>query len=101
MAEELPVAECKLDLAGLREQQARYARVARDVSALERDPLTITASLSADADDDLVTELVAVERECCPFFSIDWRPAERRLTFGVAGEAHAPALDAIEYALGR
>jgi hypothetical protein len=47
----------------------------------------------------VVEQLVAVERECCPFFTIDWEPATRVLSFAVCDSEHEPALDAIEHAL--
>jgi hypothetical protein len=56
--------------------------------------------VGASADDALIDELIAVERSCCPFFTLEWEPGERRLTVTVEAPEHEPALDAIAYALG-
>ena len=47
-----------------------------------------------------VDELVAVERECCPFFEIEWVPGTRELSFAVSRDEDSPALGAIAHALG-
>jgi hypothetical protein len=58
------------------------------------DPLPMAPSCAK-----LVDELVAIERECCPFFTLDWEPDRRRLTVSVSQAEHEPALDAIAFAL--
>ena len=90
--------ECRLDLDGLREQKRRYERVSASIETVHRGPTELTAQLTADVDEGLVSELVATERECCPFFTIDWDRGARNLSFAGAAE-HADALDAIAYAL--
>jgi hypothetical protein len=46
-----------------------------------------------------VDELVAVERECCPFFMIRWEPEPRRFSIAVRRPEEEPALEAVAYAL--
>jgi hypothetical protein len=45
----------------------------------------------------------AVERKCCPFFTLDWEPERRRLTVAVSQaeheHEHEPAPDAVAFAL--
>jgi hypothetical protein len=48
---------------------------------------------------ELVAETVAIERECCPFFTLTWEPNRRRLTISISQAEHEPALDAIAFAL--
>ncbi len=45
-------------------------------------------------------QALAVERECCPFFALDWDPAARVLHAGVGDPGHAPALEALAEAFG-
>jgi len=70
------------------------ARLAR------RDADRIVVDLDEGVDLELVAAIVAVERECCPFFEISWQADVRRLEMSVASAEHAQAIDAIEYALG-
>ena len=98
----LPLAppSCSLDEAALRSQLERYRVAGRDATILERGPRRLIIAISDQVADGVVDELVAVERECCPFFDLDWQPAQRRLAVSVAGEWHEPALEAIASALG-
>ncbi|HEX2436378.1 MAG TPA: hypothetical protein VHI76_06955 [Solirubrobacterales bacterium] len=91
---------CSLDAAGQREQADRYRRAGRGVELVERSPRRLELRLAERVDLADVERLIAVERDCCPFFAIDWRADERRLSFSVARGEHGPALDAIAYALG-
>jgi hypothetical protein len=93
----LPILECKLDAAGMREQAGRYA--AMHATRVERNGQTLAVQLPADVDEALVLEAVEVERACCSFFTIAYDSAARRLTFAVSEPDHAPALDAIAEAL--
>jgi hypothetical protein len=98
----LPMApdSCSLDAEGGAAQAERYRRAGRDAELLESEPLRIAVRLAEEVDTALVDELVAIERDCCPFFEIAWEPAERRLAFSVSRAEDGPALDAIAYALG-
>jgi hypothetical protein len=55
--------------------------------------------LDQKADPKLIDELLAVERACCPFFELGWKPETRRLSVAVSRKGYEPALDAIAFAL--
>lgn len=95
----LPLAECRLDLPALRRQRDRYQRIGRQVTGAARGPSTLEVDFDADVDELLLAETLAIERECCPFFRLDYDAAARRLSVSVE-PGHEPALDAIEHALG-
>lgn len=90
---------CALDEAGLRSQLERYRQAGQNARLIERTPRQIVIDLDQDVDRELVAETIAVERECCPFFTLSWEQDRRRLTVSVAQAAHEPALDAIAFAL--
>jgi hypothetical protein len=90
---------CALDESGLRSQLERYRRAGQNARLIERTPRRLVVDLDEDVDTELVTETIAVERECCPFFDLTWEPDRRRLTVSVSQSAHEPALDAIALAL--
>jgi hypothetical protein len=97
----LPMApSCALDEAGLRLQLERYRRAGRGARLIERTRRRLVAELDAGADAALIEQAVAIERECCPFFVLDWEAARRRLTVSVSDVEHEPALGAIAFALG-
>lgn len=97
---ELPlVASCDLDAEGLTAQRERYRKTGEGAVVLERSPRRLVVELSA-AGAAAVQELVEVERQCCPFFEIDWQPAQGRFSIGVSDAEHEPALAAVEFALG-
>jgi hypothetical protein len=97
----LPMApSCALDEAGLHLQLERYRRAGRGATVLELSPRRLVVELHERADGQLVEEAVAIERECCPFFSLDWEPLRRLLTVSVSHGEHEPALGAIVFALG-
>lgn len=91
---------CALDEAGLRLQLERYRRAGEGARLIERTPSRVVVDLDAYVDGKLIEEAVAIELECCPFFALDWEPVRRRLTVSVSHVEHAPALDAIAFALG-
>jgi hypothetical protein len=90
---------CALDEAGLRAQLARYRAVGRDARLLERTPRRLLVEIGATIDRELVEQALAVERECCPFFALDWHPEQRRLAMSVSAAEYEPAIDAIAFAL--
>jgi hypothetical protein len=94
------IPSCSLSPAGLQRQRARHARLTPDVVAAQRGELGLEIRFAAGYDREALAELVAVERECCPFFRLRIDEAERCLLVGVADAAHAPALDALAAALG-
>jgi hypothetical protein len=97
---ELPLA-CSLDETEMAAQRARYAVVARHVLSLARGERALKARLDEALDGAVLRELIEVERGCCPFFELEFDPAERVLSVSVASEEHEPALEAIAHALRR
>jgi hypothetical protein len=91
---------CALDESALRSQLERYRQAGRNARLIERTPRRLVAELDDDVDAELVSETIAVERKCCPFFVLTWKPDRRRLAVSVFQAAHEPALDAIAFALG-
>ena len=99
--EELPLApSCALDEAGMRAQRDRYREAGAGARVVERRCRRLVVDLDGRVDERLVRELLAVERECCPFFELGWQSRARRLTVAVSRTEHEPALDAIAHALG-
>jgi hypothetical protein len=92
-------ASCALDATALARQLGRYRTVGRESAVVARDARRIVVDVSPEVPGALVQELVAVERGCCPFLHVDWRPAGRRLTVAVGEADHAQALSAIAAAL--
>ncbi len=70
----LPVVprSCSLDAAGLEAQAARYRSAGDGALVVAREPRRFEVVLGPDTDSAEVEELVAVERDCCPFFEIGW-----------------------------
>lgn len=100
MSQDLPIAECRLDLAGLREQRDRYRRLGVTIEQARRGQETLAVSFGPRLDEELLRETIEVERGCCEFFTLDYAPAERRLVIGVERPEQAPALDGLAFALG-
>jgi hypothetical protein len=94
------VPSCSLDAGGLRNQGERYAAIGRTVVGVERSPRSLVVDLGPSADRALVEETLRIERECCPFFDLDYDPDRRRLSVAVASEEMDAAIDAIAAALG-
>jgi hypothetical protein len=90
---------CALDESGLRSQLERYRQAGRNARLIERTPRSLVADLDQDVDVKLVADTVAIEQQCCPFFTLTWEPERRRLTISVSQGAHEPAIDAIAFAL--
>ncbi|MFI4985018.1 MAG: hypothetical protein ACHQAV_03405 [Solirubrobacterales bacterium] len=90
---------CALDETGLRLQLERYRRAGASARQVDRTGRRLAVDLDHAVDTKLVDGLVAIERECCPFFALDWEPDRRRLTVSVSQAEHEPALDAIAFAL--
>jgi hypothetical protein len=95
-----PIAECKLDLDGLRRQRERYRRLGGSAESIERADDKLLVWFGTDLDEALLRETLAVEAECCPFFNFDYSPEQQRLRIGVDRREQLPALDALAYALG-
>lgn len=95
----LPIAQCHLDPAGMRDQADRYRRLGMTMTSIERHDAELVAMFGGDLDEQLLEQTVAVEGDCCPFFEFDYQPAARRLAISVHQCDQRPALDALHYAL--
>lgn len=95
----LPIAECRLDVTGLRTQADRYRRLGTMADRIDRGDTVLTATFGPEFDRVLLDETIAVERDCCPFFHLDYEDSDRRLRIAVQRAEQAPALDALHYAL--
>jgi hypothetical protein len=97
----LPMAPgCALDESGLRSQYERYRQAGAGARVVDRARQRLVVDLDEHVDPQLVDDLLAVERGCCPFFELRWEPPARRLTVSVSRAEHEPALDGIAFALG-
>ena len=90
---------CALDERGIQQQLKRYRELGRCATATERTPRRLTIELDERVGGQLVSELLATERECCPFLDLLWEPGPRRLTFAVSQAEHEPVLNGISKAL--
>jgi hypothetical protein len=99
--EETPITACRLDRDGLNRQRDRYARVGAHAEAIVRDERALVVRFGPQLDPQLLQVTIAVERECCPFFSFDYSEANRLLTVRAPTPEHTAPLDALAFALGR
>jgi hypothetical protein len=99
LAEQPPIAECRLDLAGLREQRDRYRQLGAALERVERRPSELVAGFNSELDAELLAETLAIERECCEFFRIDYDASGRELSVRVDDPQLDPALDGLRHAL--
>jgi hypothetical protein len=98
---ELPlIAECRLEVDGLRSQRERYRTLGHHTTATLRRPQELIVRFDDRVDIDLLLETVDVERGCCPFFELTPDLARRELVVSVAHPEQDLALDAIVAALG-
>jgi hypothetical protein len=89
---------CSLDRDGRARQIARYAELAPSVRRAARESLSLEVEFEPGYDRALLDELVAVERECCPFLDIE--VGEARLRIAVGDHADSPMLDVFTDVLG-
>ena len=94
------IPSCALTPDELDRQVARQRALAPGVVRAARDGALLTVAFRAGFDRRALDEMVAVERECCPFFTFAFDDATRTLTIGVREPAQAPALDALAQQLG-
>jgi hypothetical protein len=99
MMEELPIAACRLDAGGAREQARRYQALAAHAEQIRRRPGVLVARFDATVDRDLLARTLAVERECCQFLELGYDDDARRLEISVTDRDLEPALDALTAAL--
>lgn len=90
---------CALDEQGLRRQRERYARLAPSVVRMRREARELLVDFAPGVHRETLAALIAVERECCPFFALDFDERSRRLRVGVREPRAAPALEALADAL--
>ncbi|MGH2910159.1 MAG: hypothetical protein ACRDK8_12785, partial [Solirubrobacteraceae bacterium] len=88
---------CALDADGRGEQKARYGRLARSATGVQREIEAVVIEFDHDRDPETLEETLAVERECCPFLRFAFDPQRRRLRVTVADRDMLPALDAIAH----
>ena len=91
---------CALDEVGMREQRARYARLAPGVARVIREPEEVLIQFREGFDRHALDEALEVERACCPFFQFDFDNDARRLRATVRDQEQLPALDAMAHAVG-
>lgn len=91
---------CSLSDAELREQLARYRSAGRGAEVIEWGKGRRVIRVAPEVPASLVTELLRVERACCPCFELTWEPQTRRLSLAVSDAQYEPALDGLGHALG-
>jgi hypothetical protein len=89
------VPSCALDEQGLEGQRERRRRLAPAVALMKREEEMLVIDFAEGFDRQALEELIAVERECCPFFTFGFDESSRRLEVGVREPEAAPALEAI------
>jgi hypothetical protein len=97
-AEAIP--SCAITEEDLKRQRERAAKLSRSVRDLTRHDEAVVFEFEAGFDRQALDELVAVERECCPFFTFGFDEEARRLTVGVQQADHVSALEAMAEQLG-
>ena len=92
-------ADCTLDDRSLAIQLDRYRRLGRMAENIHASERELQVTLARDLDLDLVRETIAIERECCSFFRLDYDASERRLSVAIDNAARGDALRAVLSAL--
>ena len=93
------VPSCALNDEELERQRDRQRRLAPSVAAVGRDGDALRIRFARGFASDALDEMLAVERECCPFFRFDFDERSRELRVGVDDPEHEPALEALTAAL--
>ncbi len=89
------IPNCTLDGNGLARQRERYRRVSAAVTHVKREGEVLVVVFAPGFDRQALDELIAVERECCPFFTFSFEERSHQLEVGVSTPDAAGALDAI------
>jgi hypothetical protein len=89
------IAECRLDIDGLRGQRNRYRALGAHATSARRQRQQLEVHFDAGVDVDLLVEAIDVERRCCPFFEMQLQLERRELVITVAHPEQDPALDAV------
>ena len=90
---------CSLDADELVAQLERYRVIGRLAAAVEHEPSRVVVRFAGVPPSALIERTLEVERGCCPFFEIDYDPANQRLAISVDHPDRRPGLDAIAHAL--
>lgn len=85
---------CTLDDRSLAIQLDRYRRLGRMAVSIESSEQGLQVALAKNVDVDLLRETIAVERECCSFFAIDYDASERPLSVAIDDPARGDGLRA-------
>src|SRR5437868_12336015 len=91
---ETKILSCALDRVGLEEQRRRHRRLSPSVVQVTRQATVLGVDFAPGFDRRALDELIAVERECCPFFAFSFDERLRHLEIAVRDPDAAPALDA-------
>jgi hypothetical protein len=94
------VAQCRLDIHGLRRQRDRYRALGRHATAAVRQPQQLMVRFDSGVNASLLMETIDVERGCCPFFEMQPHLERHELVISVPHPEQDPALDAIADAVG-
>ena len=86
---------CSLTQTEARERRSSAAPVAAAARSAVRRGNRLTIEFGPELDEELLRGLVAAERDCCPFFELDYDSGSRRLVATVADDEHRLALDAL------
>lgn len=98
---ELPVAPagCGLDNPSLTVQLDRYRQLGTTAASITKRGLVLEVCFDAELDVELLQETLAVERQCCGFFTLDYDATDRRLSISVDGPDRLDALSVLLSAL--
>jgi hypothetical protein len=94
------VPSCTLRVDQAAPQAERWRELAGASVAIEQSGDELTMTFGEGVPVATVERVIAVERECCPFFLMHYDPDARRLHMTVDGAEYAPALDAVAERLG-
>ncbi len=99
--QQLPMAPagCALDDGSLTVQLDRYRRLGTTAAGIAQRELELEVWFDAGVDLDLLRETIAIERQCCSFFTLAYDLSDRRLSISVDGPDRLDALRALLTAL--
>ncbi len=80
-------------------QLDRYRRLGTTAISITHRELQLVVRFDADADLELLRETIAIERQCCSFFTLDYDASDRRLSITVDNPDRLDALRALLSAL--
>ncbi|MGH2862062.1 MAG: hypothetical protein ACRDLT_11240 [Solirubrobacteraceae bacterium] len=98
---ELPMAPsgCTLTDSGLAEQIGRYRQLGASAERITRNNHELLVSFGPSVDTDLLDQMLAIERECCGFFTLRYDTSERLLSITVEDPDRLDALGVLASAL--